>query len=139
MPTELKTIRTKRSVTEFVKSVKDAQQRKDTQSLIAIMRKVTGERPAMWGPSIIGFGSYRYTYASGREGDWMLAGLSPRKGALTVYLMGGLEADKALLTKLGKHKVGGGCLYLKTLDGVDLKVLGELVRRSVRRLRERYP
>lgn len=139
MSTELKTVRTKRSVTEFVRSLKDQQQRKDTQTLIALLRKVTGERPAMWGPSIVGFGLYHYVYASGREGDWMLAGLAPRKGMVTVYLMGGLDAQKPLLSKLGKHSVGKGCLYLKTLEGVDLKVLGELVRRSIRHIRELYP
>jgi hypothetical protein len=139
MASDMKTVRTKRSVTEFVRSVKDPKQRRDLQSLIAIFRKVTGDRPAMWGPSIIGFGSYHYVYSSGREGDWMLAGLAPRKGQLTLYLMGGLKTEKPLLSKLGKHKVGGGCLYLKNLEGIDLKVLGELVRRSVRRLREMYP
>ena len=139
MASELKTVKTKRSVTEFVRSVKDPQQRKDTQTLIALLRKVTGERPAMWGTSIIGFGSYHYVYDSGREGDWMLAGLAPRKGRLTVYLMGGLDAQKPLLAKLGNHSTGGGCLYLKDLEGIDLKVLGELVRRSIRRLRELYP
>jgi hypothetical protein len=139
MASDPKTVRTGRSVTEFVRAVKDTQQRRDLQTLIALLRKVTGERPAMWGPSIIGFGTYHYVYASGREGDWMLAGLAPRKGQLTVYLMGGLTTEKPLLSKLGKHKVGGGCLYLKNLEGIDLKVLGELVRRSVRKLREMYP
>lgn len=139
MTSDMKTVRTKRSVTEFVRSVKDPRQRRDLQSLIAVFRKVTGERPAMWGSSIIGFGSYHYVYDSGREGDWMLAGLAPRKDQLTLYLMGGLDKQKPLLAKLGKHKVSKGCLYLKDLEGIDIKVLGELVRRSVRRLREMYP
>lgn len=139
MATEPKTVRTKSSVTAFVKSVKNPQQRRDTQTLVALMRKVTGERPAMWEPGIIGFGSYHYVYASGRQGDWMLTGLAPRKGQLTVYLMGGLESQKPLLSRLGQHKTGKGCVYLKDLQGIDLKILGELVRRSVRRLREMYP
>lgn len=139
MTSDPKTVRTKHSVTAFVKSLKDKQQRHDIQTLIALMRKVTGDRPAMWGTSVIGFGSYHYVYASGREGDWMLAGLAPRKGQLTLYLMGGLKTEKPLLSKLGKHRLGVGCLYLKNLEGIDLKVLGELVRRSVRRLREMYP
>lgn len=139
MTNDMKTVRTNRSVTDFVRSVKDPKQRRDLQSLIAVFRKVTGERPAMWGTSIIGFGSYHYVYASGREGDWMLAGLAPRKGQTTLYLMGGLDKEKPLLAKLGKHRIGKGCLYLKDLEGIDIKVLGELVRRSVRKLREMYP
>ena len=134
-----KTVRTKKSVTEFIATVKDPRQRRDAQTIIAIMRKVTGERAAMWGPSIVGFGSYHYVYATGHEGDSPLTGFAPRKGTLTLYLMLGLATEKDLLAKLGKHSTGKGCLYLKTLEGVNLKALEELVRRGVRRLRALYP
>ncbi len=135
----LQTIPTKKSVTSFIASVKDPQQRKDSQTVIAIMRKVTGERPVMWGPSVVGFGQYHYVYASGREGDWMLTGFSPRKGTLSLYLMLGLTDETGLRAKLGSHKTGKGCLYLKSLEGIDLKVLEELVRRCVRKLRKNFP
>lgn len=134
-----KTIPSKKSVTSFIASVKDPQQRKDAQTVIAIMRKVTGERPVMWGSSIIGFGRYHYVYASGREGDWPLTGFSPRKGSLTLYIMLGLASESGLLAKMGKPKIGKSCVYLKTLEGVDLKALEELVRRGVRSIRKLFP
>lgn len=126
------------SVKVFIDAIADEGRRRDCRALAGIMRKITGSRPRMWGSSIVGFGSYHYKYASGREGDWFLAGFSPRKSDLTLYLMPGLDGFEALLGKLGKHKTGKACLYIKSLDDVRLPVLEQLVRRSVRCLRELY-
>jgi hypothetical protein len=101
-----------------------------------MMKQVTKEEPKMWGSSIVGFGSYHYKGKSGREGDWMLTGLSPRKQNLTLYLMGGFEAHAALLKKLGKFTTGAGCLYIKKLGDVDGKVLEELIQASVKRMKQ---
>lgn len=137
---ELKTAPTKASVAKFVAAVEDETKRADCKTLLELMRRVTGAKPVMWGPSIVGFGSYRYRYASGREGDWMLCGFSPRKKDLTVYVMGGLKAQAKRLAKLGKHKASGGsCLYLKRLADVDLAVLEEILHDSVERLRRAQP
>ena len=104
------------------------------------MRRATGEKPVMWGPSIVGFGSYHYRYESGREGDWMLAGFSPRKRELTVYVMAGFEGAEKILARLGPHRASAGsCLYLKRLADIDLAALEELVRTSVARLRRAHP
>ncbi|MFJ6197500.1 DUF1801 domain-containing protein [Micromonospora sp. NPDC092111] len=124
---------TGQSVEEFLAAVPNESRRVDARRLIALMRDITGEEPVMWGPSIIGFGRYHYRYDSGREGDSALAGFSPRKQHLVVYLVGGFEERYAsAVARLGPHKTGKGCLYLKSLDGVDLAVLRELVDRSVR-------
>lgn len=137
---ELKTAPTKASVAKFVAAVEDEARRADCAVLMEMMERVTGATPVMWGPSIVGFGSYHYRYASGREGDWMLAGFSPRKRDLTVYVMAGFQGKEKLLARLGRHKTSaGGCLYLKRLADVDLAVLEELVRDSVERLRRAYP
>lgn len=120
-------------VEEFLAAVPNASRRVDAGRLIALMREVTGEEPVMWGPSIIGFGRYHYRYNSGHEGDSALASFSPRKQHLVVYLVGGFEDRHAsVLARLGLHKTGKGCLYLKNLDDVDLAVLRELIDRSVR-------
>lgn len=120
-------------VDEFLAGVPNERRRADAHTLIALMREVTGEEPVMWGPSIIGFGTYHYRYASGHEGDSPLAGFSPRKPHLVVYLVGGFE-DRyaATLKRLGPHKTSKACLYLKSLDGVDMAALRELVDRSMR-------
>jgi Domain of unknown function (DU1801) len=137
---ELKTAPTKASVAKFIAAVEDETKRADCKVLLEMMERVTGAKAVMWGPSIVGFGSYRYRYASGREGDWMLAGFSPRKRDLTVYVMAGFKRAEKLLAKLGKHRASsGGCLYLKRLADVDLAVLEELVQGSVERLRRAYP
>lgn len=137
---ELKTAPTKASVAKFVAAVEDEARRADCAVLMEMMERVTGATPVMWGPSIVGFGSYHYRYASGREGDWMLAGFSPRKRDLTVYVMAGFQGKEKLLARLGRHKTSaGGCLYLKRLADVDLAVLEELVRDSVARLRRAHP
>jgi hypothetical protein len=135
---ELKTRPTNEDVRTFLDSVSDEDRRRDCLALLDLMREVTGEDPMMWGPSIIGFGSYHYTYASGREGDWPLTGFSPRKRDLTVYIMAGFERYESLMTRLGKHKVGKSCLYLKRLDDVDREILRELIAASVAHLRTVY-
>ena len=112
-----------------------ARRREESARLLELFGEVTGERPVMWGPSIIGFGSYHYVYASGREGDWPLTGVSPRKGALTIYIMAGFPRYQDLMERLGKHRTGKSCLYINKLDDVDLDVLRELVRRSVEHMR----
>src|SRR5882672_1315015 len=118
---ENKTKQTKVKPEAFIKRTASPQQQKDCRELIAMMRKITGEPPKMWGPSIVGFGTCHYVYESGREGDICLTGFSPRKPSLVLYIGGALQ-DKALMSKLGKYKTGGGCLYLKKLDDVDRSV-----------------
>lgn len=133
--TELKTKVNKASVTDFLNSVTDEQKRNDCFEILKMMKQVTKEEPKMWGSNIVGFGSYHYKGKSGREGDWMLIGFSPRKQNLTLYLMGGFESHAALLKKLGRHTTSVGCLYIKKLDDVDKKVLKELVGASVKRMK----
>ena len=132
---ELKTKVNNASVEGFLNSVKDEQTREDCFEILKMMKQVTKEEPKMWGTSIVGFGSYHYKGASGREGDWMLTGFSPRKQNLTLYLMHGFDVHKDLLNKLGKYKTSMGCLYVKKLDDVDKKVLKELVTASVKRMK----
>ena len=134
--TELKTKVNNASVTDFLNSVADERIRKDCFEILKIMKQVTKEEPKMWGATIVGFGSYNYKGKSGREGDWMLTGFSPRKQNLTLYLMGGFDTHTALLKKLGKFTTSVGCLYIKKLDDVDKKVLKELVQASVKRIKE---
>ena len=132
---ELKTRPTEASVTEFLDGVEHDRRREDGFTLLDLMRDVTGEEPRMWGPSIVGFGSYHYKYRTGREGDMPLVGFSPRKQSLTLYLMGDWEGRQELLARLGKHKTGKGCLYINKLQDVDLPTLGELIRQSVEQVR----
>ena len=133
---ELKTKVNDASVTKFLNSVADEQKRNDCLEILKMMKQITKEEPKMWGSSVVGFGSYHYKGKSGREGDWMLTGFSPRKQNLTVYLMGDFDTHAALLRKLGKFTTSGGCLYIKTLDDVDRKVLKELVQASVKRMKQ---
>ena len=128
---ELKTQPNDQSVHTFLNSVENDKKRQDSFTLLQLMEEVTGAAPKMWGDSIVGFGSYHYKYASGREGDWFLAGFSPRKQNLTLYIMAGFDEYDALLSKLGKHKTGKSCLYINKLEDVDLDTLRELVKRSV--------
>ena len=114
----------------FIKKAGDEDQRKDSEELITIMQKATRQPPVMWGPSIVGFGKLRYKYESGREGEICLVGFSPRKPSFVLYL-GSVIQDKDLMARLGKHKIGKGCLYIKRLDDIDRKVLKELVAKSV--------
>ena len=129
---ELKTKVNKGSVDKFIKSITDERVQKDSFKLIEVMQKATRSEPKMWGASIIGFGSYHYKYASGREGDWFLTGFSPRKQNLTLYIMSGFDEYDVLLKKLGKHTTGKSCLYIKRLADVDMKALRELVTKSVK-------
>ena len=135
---ENKTKATKASVTEFMNSIEDPQKRADARKVAAMMRRVTGKRAKMWGSSIVGYGTYHYKYASGREGDFMVAGFSPRKQALTVYIMAGFGRFDALVAKLGKYKTGKSCLYIKRLSDVDEKVLEKLIAESVKYMRKNY-
>jgi hypothetical protein len=123
----------------FLAAIIDDTRREDCQALSELMSKVTGEPPRMWGPSIVGFGSYHYRYDSGREGDMCLVGFSPRKGDISVYLMADSPAQQALLTQLGKHRMGKACLYVKKLADVDLDVLSQLVEESIAEMMRRYP
>jgi len=125
-----KTVPTDAGVEKFLSGLADERQRQDSLKLVELMKQVTGLEPKMWGSSIVGFGSYHYKYASGREGDTILAGFSPRKQALTLYNMNGFARLDELLGRLGKHTTGKGCLYIKRLDDVDLPTLKTLLEES---------
>jgi hypothetical protein len=127
---ELKTQRTDASVADFLAGVDNDPRREDAQAVCALMTEVTGEQPAMWGASIVGFGSYEYRYGSGQQGVWLAVGFSPRKQSLTVYISEGLDGHADLLRRLGRHSTGKSCLYLARLSEVDLEVLRELVRQG---------
>jgi hypothetical protein len=133
---KLKTQKSDASVEDFLQSVPDEKKRQDSIAVLELMREVVGEEPAMWGSSIVGFGSYRYKYASGREGEWPLTGFSPRKRNLTLYIMSGFENYDSLLADLGKYKTGKSCLYINKLEDIDLPTLRELVRQSVAHMAE---
>lgn len=132
-----KTKPTNISVASFVNGLTEPAKRSDAKVLIGLMKRVTGEKPKMWGPSIIGFGTNHYRYESGREGDTVLVGFSPRKPATVLYGVTGSKSAEALLAKLGKHTTGKGCLYIKKLSDVDEKVLEELIVKSVAAKRAR--
>ncbi|MDX1433346.1 MAG: DUF1801 domain-containing protein [Gammaproteobacteria bacterium] len=134
-----KTRPTNASVSAFLGSLEDADKRRDARRLLALMREETGERAKMWGESIVGFGSYHYRYASGREGDWPITGFSPRKQNFAIYIMPGFTKYAALMARLGKFKTGKSCLYVKRLEDVSENVLRRLVRRSVADMRKLYP
>jgi len=135
---ENKTQPTRRSVTALINGIDDKQKRADAKKIAAMMRKATGARAAMWGPSIVGYGRYHYRYESGREGDFMLTGFSPRKQALTVYIIPGFKPFESLMKKLGKYKTGKSCLYIKRLSDVDERVLERLIAESVKYMRKNY-
>jgi hypothetical protein len=139
---ENKTKPTKQNVAAFIDALTDPARRAEAKALIklmqSLMQSATGEKPKMWGPSIIGFGSYHYKYDSGREGDMPLIGFSPRKAAIVLYNMTGFSDSEALLAKLGRHTTGKGCLYIKRLADVDQKVLEALTAKSVASMRERH-
>ena len=118
-------------VTAFINGIQHDARRDDCRRLLDLMRDVTGEEPQLWGGSMIGFGSYHYRYASGREGDYFKVGFAPRKSNLTVYLMSGVAGYEDLLAKLGPHTTGKSCVYLKRLDDIDTRVLTALIERSV--------
>ena len=128
---ELKTKLTTASVDDFLNSIKDGQVRNDCWTIVEIMQKATKAKPQMWGPSIVGFGSYQYKYPDGREMNWMLTAFSPRKQNITLYLMPGFEQYDELMGKLGKHSCGKSCLYIKRLSDVHVPTLKKLVNASV--------
>ena len=132
-----KTTPNDQDVEQFLNSIDDERKRKDSFTILERMKQVTGMEPRMWGSSIVGFGSYHYKYESGREGDMMLAGFSPRKQNLTLYNMSGFELYDDLLKKLGKHTTGKGCLYIKRLDDVDLPTLKSLIEESFKHVRQK--
>lgn len=136
---EPKTKPTQASVADYIDALPDARVRADCHTLLALMTRASGARPVMWGTSIIGFGSYRYTYASGTTGDWPLTGFAPRAKDISVYLMDGFEQRQAELGRLGPHKHSTSCLYLKSLDGIDLRTLESMVADSVKVMRARWP
>jgi len=126
-------------VDAFLRSIPDEQKRKDAFALADIMRKTTKAEPVMWGSNIVGFGAYRYKYASGREGDWPLTGFSPRKQNLTLYIMSGFEQYDELLKALGKFKTGKACLYVNRLDDIDVPALRKLIKQSVQHMIKTHP
>ena len=128
---ELKTQKTDASVKNFLNKVENEKKREDAFAIPDLMREVTGQEPAMWGASIVGFGAYKYKYASGREGEWPVVGFSPRVRNLTLYIMSGFDNYEELLSNLGKYKTGKACLYINKLADVDQDVLRELVKESV--------
>jgi hypothetical protein len=134
---ELKTKLTKQKPADFIKTVEPEQKRKDSQTLIKMFEKATGEKPAMWGTSIVGFGTYHYeSERSSQKGDWLLVGFSPRKANLTLYVMTAIQKSEPLMKNLGKYKVGGGCLYINKLEDVDQKILGTLIQKSYRNMKK---
>ena len=137
--TENKTQVKTQKVSEFIASIEDPAKRADCREVMKLMREVTGKRAKMWGASMVGFGQYHYRYASGREGDFFLTGLAPRKQALTVYIVSGFQKHSELMEKLGKFKTGKSCLYIKSLDDIDRAVLTKLVEESVAYMRKTYP
>jgi hypothetical protein len=128
---ELKTKETTASVETFI-AKQPADIAADCRTIMDLMRKATGEDPKLWGASIVGYGRYAYTYDTGREGEWMITGFSPRKANLTLYIMMGFEDEAALMEKLGKHTTGKSCLYIKKLSDVDLRVLESLIVKGVK-------
>ncbi|HVF40791.1 MAG TPA: DUF1801 domain-containing protein [Gemmatimonadaceae bacterium] len=133
-----KTRPTKVSVGRHIGGIANEEQRNDAQRLVALMRKITGQEPRMWGPSIVGFGSYHYKYASGHEGDSALAAFAARGRELVVYIAEDFEGRDSLLANLGKHKIGKVCVYIRRLADVDLKVLEKLIARSIADTKNRY-
>ncbi|MCX6057961.1 MAG: DUF1801 domain-containing protein [Chloroflexi bacterium] len=129
---ELKTKVNNDSVTDFLNTIEDEEKRADSFEILKLMKQATKQEPRMWGSSIVGFGHTHYVYESGREGDWFITGFSPRKQNLTLYVTGSYNPHVELLEKLGRHKTGVGCLYINKLRDVDVKVLKELIKQSVK-------
>jgi hypothetical protein len=132
---ELKTKPTNVSVKDFLNQIPDKERRDDCFAVAKIMEEITGDKPKMWGPSIVGFGTFRYKYASGREGDWMITGFSPRKKDLTLYLMMGFKKHPDLMKQLGKHSTSKSCLYIKRLSDIHVPTLKKLIKSSVKDLK----
>lgn len=134
---DIKTKKNKASVEEFLSGVENQKRKEDSIVVLELMKKITNSEPSMWGTSIIGLGKYHYKYASGRENDWFLTGLSPRKQSLTLYIMNGFSRYDEILGRLGKYKTGKSCLYINKIEDIDLKVLDELITASVEFLKSR--
>lgn len=135
---ELKTKLNKASVMSFLQSVKDEERKLECMTLLTLMKKLTKAEPAMWGDSIVGFGSYHYKSDSGREGDWFITGFSPRKQNLTIYIIAGFSQFPELMKKLGKFKTGSSCLYIRKLADIDRKVLEELIAQAYQYMKKKY-
>jgi hypothetical protein len=133
-----KTQANENSVADFLEKVEPQKRKEDAFTLLKIMEEISGEKAKMWGDSIIGYGTYHYKYESGREGDFLRIGFSPRKTALSLYIMSGFSSYEQLMKKLGKHKTGKACLYIKKLEDVDLAVLKELMKASLEYMKEKY-
>jgi Domain of unknown function (DU1801) len=133
---ELKTKQTKASVEKFLNQIPDETKREDCFKIAQMMQEITGKEPKMWGPSIVGFDSYHYKYASGHEGEWPIAAFSPRKQDLTIYIMPGFEEQAELMHQLGKHRTGKSCLYIKRLSDVHVPTLKKLIRQSVKTMKK---
>lgn len=133
---ELKTTKNDKDPLAFLQSVENEKRKADSLVVMQMMEEITGEKPVMWGPSIVGFGSYHYKYASGHEGDWMITGFSPRKQALTLYIMPGFDRYENLMSQLGKYKTGKSCLYINKLEDVDKNILHELIAHSVKHMKK---
>lgn len=135
---ELKTKKTNASVEDFLNKISDEQTKNECNKIVSIMKSVTKKEPKMWGDSIVGFGSYHYKSKSGQEGDWFVTGFSPRVGKISIYTMGYLENNSDLTSKLGKFKNSKSCIYIKTLDDIDVKILKELIKRSIEFVKKTY-
>ncbi|MEL7487759.1 MAG: DUF1801 domain-containing protein [Pseudomonadota bacterium] len=135
---ENKTAPTAASVASFIDGVENETRRRDAKTALALFKKVTGEKPKMWGPSIIGFGEYHYKYDSGREGDMLNVGFSPRKANMVMYVMGSLGDDEPLLKTLGKYKTGKACLYVNRFEDIDLAVLEKMIAKSYKATKKKY-
>lgn len=139
MSTQNKTVAGDASVEDFLRTVEPEKKRSDSQALDALFRRATGWQPVMWGPAIIGYGSYHYRYQSGREGDFLATGFAPRKANLSIHIMPGYQDYSAILSRLGKHKIGKSCLYINKLADVDMDVLEELIQTGLGDLADKYP
>lgn len=136
---DLKTKANQQSITAYLNTIEPQKKREDSFAILALMQEVSGEEPQMWGDTIIGFGRYHYKYASGREGDWFLAGFAPRKQNLTLYIMSGFDGYDELMSKLGKHSIGKSCLYIKKLEDIDLAILRQLIAQSIAHMKQTNP
>jgi uncharacterized protein DUF1801 len=134
-----KTTQTESSVLEFINNIPDEKKRDDSLRITEIFKKASGFEPKMWGPSIIGFGSYHYKYESGREGDAPLAGFSPRKDSFSLYFSSSFKSRDELLKKFGKHKTAKACVYIKKLEDIDTDILGQMIKGSMSHIQEKYP
>ena len=133
-----KTVATDGDVEAFIATIEEDTKREDARAVMDMMTEITGEQPKMWGTSIVGFGSYHYVYSSGRKGEFMITGVSPRKRNTTIYVMPGFSDYDKLLEKLGKHKIGKSCLYINKLQDVDQQVLRKLITTSYQHMKRKY-